>query len=94
MLHYSTIKPESTSRTKQLIQLRDLDNFYLVGDTALALFYGHRLSVDLDLFSTTLFSNEDIIRALEKNVKGFQYRSATNPIGLFCMIEDLKVDFC
>lgn len=92
MLHYSTIKPESLLVLKQLMQLPELDNFYLVGGTALSLYYGHRLSVDLDLFSTAFFSNEDIIPALEKNVKGFQYRSAANPIGLFCMIEDLKVD--
>ncbi|MCW3105902.1 MAG: hypothetical protein JWQ09_408 [Segetibacter sp.] len=75
------------------MQLPALKNFYLVGGTALALYYGHRLSIDLDLFSTTSFANEDIIPVLEKNIKGFSYRNASNPVGLFCMIDTLKVDF-
>ena len=75
------------------MQLQALNNFYLVGGTALALYYGHRLSIDLDLFSTTSFANEDIILALEKNITGFSYRNASNPVGLFCMIENVKVDF-
>lgn len=93
MLHYSTIKPESLLVLKKLMQLPELHNFYLVGGTALALYYGHRLSVDLDLFSTTSFANEDIISTLGKNIKEFNYRNASNPIGLFCMIDNLKVDF-
>ncbi len=75
------------------MQLQQLKDFYLVGGTALALYYGHRLSVDLDLFSTTSFSNEDIIPVLEKSITGFTYRNASNPVGLFCMIDNLKVDF-
>ena len=75
------------------MKLPELNDFYLVGGTALAFYYGHRLSVDLDLFSTKSFANEDIIPALEKNMQGFAYRNASNPIGLFCMIGDTKVDF-
>lgn len=55
--------------------------------------YGHRISVDLDLFSTSPFDNEDIIPALEKNIKNFKYRNASNPIGLFRMVDNLKIDF-
>ncbi len=93
MLHYSTIKPESLLVLKALMQLPKLNNFYLVGGTALALYYGHRLSDDLDLFSTASFANAEIIPVLEKNIKGFNYRNASNPIGLFCMVDNLKVDF-
>jgi len=75
------------------MQLPELKNFYLVGGSALSLYYGHRLSVDLDLFSTSPFANEDIIPALGENFKDFHYRNASNPIGLFCTIENLKVDF-
>ena len=93
MLHYSTIKPESLRILKELMQLPELNNFYLVGGTALGLYYGHRLSLDLDLFSQNSFANEDIIPVLEKNIKGFNYRNASNPIGLFCMVDNLKIDF-
>ena len=93
MLHYSTVKPESLRILKELMKLPELKDFYLIGGTALAFYYGHRLSVDLDLFSIKSFANEDIIPALEKNMQGFAYRNASNPIGLFCMIGDTKVDF-
>ena len=46
------------------MQLPELLDFSLAGGTALSLYYGHRLSVDLDLFSTNDFSTGDIIPAL------------------------------
>ena len=75
------------------MQLPELLDFSLAGGTALSLYYGHRLSVDLDLFSTKDFSTGDIIPALEKAFKGFVYRNVNNPIGLFGFIDNVKVDF-
>ena len=75
------------------MQLPELLDFSLAGGTALSLYYGHRLSVVLDLFSTKDFSTGDIIPALEKAFKGFVYRNVNNPIGLFGFIDDVKVDF-
>jgi len=49
----------------------EMNDFYLVGGTALALYYGHRLSVDIDLFSTTEFTNESLIGPLEKKFPAF-----------------------
>lgn len=71
----------------------ELENFLLVGGTALSLYYAHRLSADLDLFSSENFSNDSIIPVLEKNFKGFTYRNSNNPVGLFGFIDDVKVDF-
>lgn len=93
MLHYSTVEPGLLSVLKALMLLPELNDFYLVGGTALSLYYGHRKSVVIDLFSTLPFENENIIPALEKNIPGFSYRSSKNPIGLFCMIDNIKVDF-
>jgi predicted nucleotidyltransferase component of viral defense system len=75
------------------MQVPELENFYLVGGTALSLYYGHRLSIDLDLFSTAEFSNESIIIALEKRFSSFSYNNAHNPVGIFGFIHDVKVDF-
>ena len=75
------------------MQIPELNDFCLVGGTALALYFGHRLSVDLDLFSTTEFSNEALIAPLEKKFPGFSYRNTHNPIGLFGYIDGIKVDF-
>ena len=75
------------------MQLSELTDFALVGGTALSLYYGHRLSIDIDLFSSRDFSPGDIIPALEKEFSGFRYRSSNNPIGLFGYIGEIKVDF-
>ena len=43
------------------------DDFYLVGGTALALRYGHRRSIDFDLFTKKSFENQKILRLIRKN---------------------------
>lgn len=42
-------------------------DYYLVGGTALALQYGHRRSLDFDLFTTGIFENQAIIRKIRRN---------------------------
>jgi len=93
MLQYSTIEPRTLDLLKKLMEISELDGFFLVGGTALSLYYGHRLSVDLDLFSTKEFSNEIILPTLEKNFADLQYSNPNNPVGLFTFISDIKVDF-
>jgi hypothetical protein len=43
----------------------ELQDFSLVGGTALSLLYGHRMSVDLDLFSNKPFENSTITDCLK-----------------------------
>ena len=54
MLHLKTVEPHTFSILKQLLKLPELLDFSLVGGTALSLLYGHRKSVDLDLFSNSM----------------------------------------
>lgn len=42
-------------------------DYYLVGGTALALQYGHRSSLDFDLFTTKPFETQPILRKIRKN---------------------------
>ncbi len=42
-------------------------DFLLVGGTAIALFLGHRESIDFDLFSNKKFNNSDIIKKIKEN---------------------------
>jgi predicted nucleotidyltransferase component of viral defense system len=93
MLQYSAVEPRTLDVLKGLMQIPELNNFYLVGGTALALYFGHRRSVDIDLFSSAEFSNESLITPLEKKFTGFTYRNTHNPIGLFGSIDGIKVDF-
>jgi predicted nucleotidyltransferase component of viral defense system len=93
MLQKQTVEPGTLDILMKLMKLPVLSDFLLVGGTALSLQYGHRISVDLDLFSTIEFDNQTIVSALEKEFPGFTYRNVTNPIGLFGYIDDIKVDF-
>ena len=68
-----------------------LDNFYLVGGTALSLYYGHRLSVDLDLFSTVDFQPETLLPVLEEKFPAFNYNKH-HAIVIFGFIGNVKVD--
>ena len=44
------------------LQSRDyLKNFHLAGGTALALYYGHRKSIDIDLFTNRAFDTEQLL---------------------------------
>jgi len=71
-LHFETITPGMHRVLKALMETPKLRHFRLVGGTALALQLGHRISVDLDLFTdqTTDFSNL-------KNILPAKFPSAT-----------------
>ena len=70
-----------------------LKNFSLVGGTALSLYYGHRISVDLDLFSHKKFEKAEILEAL-MNEFGEEIAHEPDQIsfGIFCFIQNVKVD--
>ena len=75
------------------MQLPALKDFYLVGGTALSLFYGHRKSDHLDLFSTERFGNEEIVEVLKNEFQHrLENRTSTPRFGIFCFIDDVKVD--
>ncbi|MFT3704482.1 MAG: nucleotidyl transferase AbiEii/AbiGii toxin family protein [Agriterribacter sp.] len=93
MLQYGAIEPRTLDVLNELMQVPELNHFYLVGGTALALYFGHRKSIDVDLFSNTDFSQTDLIDSVQKKFSGFVYRNIPNPIGVFGFIDNIKVDF-
>ncbi len=93
MLHLETVEPHTFSVLKQLMEMSELKGFSLVGGTALSLLYGHRKSVDLDLFSTKPFENKDVIDALKKKYQNrFEMEQKPPHFGVFCYVEEVKVD--
>lgn len=50
MLHLETVAPATLKLAQRILSLPELAGVRLVGGTALALQFGHRTSVDLDLF--------------------------------------------
>ena len=84
--------PASTEAT--LCTLRDahlLDRFYLAGGTALALQFGHRLSLDLDFFAEDHFDEEALIQRAQ-GLAGFALVSKA-PYTLHATIQETKVSF-
>lgn len=91
MYHTKTILPSTLQLLKDLTALPELDKFALVGGTNLSLQLGHRLSIDLDLF-TNEPANFDLIElAIQERFKIVRI-TAKNRIGLFAFIENIKVD--
>ena len=66
MLQTQTLTEETFKLLKMLMKDERLMHFDLVGGTALALYMGHRKSIDIDLFSRHLFDVEYIKEYLMK----------------------------
>jgi len=69
MLQYRAVYPKTLELLKTLMQYESLQDFFLVGGTSLALQLGHRISVDLDLFSITDFDTADILHELSSDLE-------------------------
>lgn len=59
MLHYNTITPLLHSILADLMSADVFKDFRLVGGTALSLHRGHRMSVDIDLFTDAKYGSID-----------------------------------
>ncbi|MBK7174760.1 MAG: nucleotidyl transferase AbiEii/AbiGii toxin family protein [Bacteroidales bacterium] len=93
MLHLEAVEPGTLSLLKELMSLPELNEFALVGGTALALRYGHRSSVDIDLFNTHKFDLVELPVYLAKHFGNrFEHKHQQSGIGIFCFIDDIKVD--
>lgn len=92
MLQKQAIEPRTFSLLNELMQMEVLSTFNLVGGTALALKFGHRISIDLDLFSKEEFNNENVINQLVETFKDRFVLSSAYKVGIFCFIDGIKVD--
>lgn len=66
MLHYRTVAPETLELLKKLQAVPEFSSLRLVGGTGLALQYGHRKSVDIDLFGRFETKPEELSKILSK----------------------------
>ena len=90
MLQKQTLAPATFQLLTQLMRDKELDAFRLVGGTSLALQMGHRISVDLDLFSAEPFDEQRLREYLERN-----YRLQTDymsPCTLIGEIDGVQID--
>ena len=93
MLHQSTVESGTFSLLKKLLELEELQDFALVGGTALSLKFGHRISVDLDLFSQQKLDITKInSRLFSEFDKNFKNENPNIKFAIFCFINDVKID--
>ena len=93
MLQTQTIRPECLAILKELMSLRELEDFRLAGGTALSLHLGHRISIDLDLFTNHTFDVDEFITFLKSYFNNRLKIAGSNRYGVFTSINDVKVDF-
>ncbi len=60
MLQKQAFKPELLELLNQLMLINEFSNFHLVGGIALALYDGHRISVDIDLFGKSRYNRQNL----------------------------------
>ncbi len=96
MLHFETVTPGTVRVLRELMALEILKDFNLVGGTSLSLQLGHRKSDDIDLFLDKNFEKRPVIDSLKEFFGDRLIVSSrdTNPLGVFCFIDDIKVDIC
>lgn len=93
MLRIETVEPGALSVLRRLMRIPELNAFSLVGGTALSLRYGHRRSVDLDLFTSEPFVREEVVDALSAEFGShFVLTPSKAAWAIFAFIEDVKVD--
>ncbi len=72
MLRTETVSPELLKTLHELMVMDSLQNFRLVGGTALSMQLGHRQSVDIDMFTSSDFLKDEVSSELIENfnIKG------------------------
>lgn len=90
MLHTKTVAPRTLDLIKLLSRDPQFSEFRLVGGTALSLQIGHRISIDIDLFTERPFESIEIANHLKSTYKAENIKTLKN--GVFCFIDDIKVD--
>lgn len=93
MLYKETVEPSTLGLLTELMNLSELEQFRLVGGTALSLLLGHRNSIDLDLFTDTPFEREIIIDKLRDSYPALSFKEIKSPRLFFASINNVKVDF-
>ena len=81
MLQEQTVPRATFELLKKLMKDENLSKFHLAGGTAIALYLGHRISIDLDLFSLEDFDNTELESYLSQQynfLTDYKYRNTLN----------------
>lgn len=89
MLHTETVEAGTLDLIKRLMADAVLQDFFMVGGTALSLLIGHRISVDIDLFTKKDFDAGSLRQYLEQHQ---MIDAKTIGNGIFGFIDNVKID--
>lgn len=90
MLQFDALRPDTLDVLKLTMAEPALKDFTLVGGTALALFYGHRISEDIDLFTWKKFDVDYLLNDLSTRID--LKINLKTPIGAHLFIGNVKTD--
>jgi len=93
MLQKHTVSKPLLNLLKDLQKDNVFKDYFLVGGTALSLQIGHRISVDIDLFTNNELKKDEIFNFLNKNYKGRYVLDNIQNSLLNTHIDNIKVDF-
>lgn len=87
--------PEALSDKQKKIfpKLKNFNDFYLAGGTALALQIGHRISIDFDLFSEKEIAKESVAKVKRIFSEEKISISVNNPDELTVFVNETKISF-
>lgn len=91
MLFFSAVSSEALELLKEIQDQPFLKDFYLVGGTALALNFGHRVSVDLDFFTEKEFDTNLLVESAKENFPVKILSQAKNSLTMD--VRSVKTDF-
>lgn len=93
MLHKDPfiIAPATLQLIRELQAIPELNDFHLVGGTALALQLGHRNSIDIDLFAKDPFDDNSVLNLMTTKYSVIEIFRRKNTI--ICLINNIKTDF-
>lgn len=90
-LQTHTVDSTTLNLLNELMYFPELSEFALVGGTNLSLRYGHRVSVDLDLFTNEPFDRDEILKSIQKAFPKVVLLGGKKQ-SLFLTINGVKVD--
>lgn len=95
MLQLKTINKDTLGLLKEISAIKEFDFFALAGGTSLSLQLEHRISIDLDFFTTEEFKADELIPILKQNFIINDVSSGINSLSLFIKYNSqiVKVDF-
>ncbi|MCL2006669.1 MAG: nucleotidyl transferase AbiEii/AbiGii toxin family protein [Treponema sp.] len=93
MLYEGSVPKGILDLLTKLMEESVFSDYFLVGGTALALQIGHRISVDIDLFTQKELNISEITGCLAKKFNGKYQILNTQKMIFQVVIEEIKVDF-